>query len=216
MLTARLVSIVRQPAPHYPKKRATRDERAFADQATRIIRAIVRSTTFLNRVQRAEYSWSFWLAPDNTLHQKTSKEVADIISGAVGAGDGARGGDVDLVITLADLSEKALAKTFPRERETQTDRDFFEQCLKDKNPGELAAVWMHEWMHTLGFVHRTDIGDQFDVPYTIERIVRALSASLSWRRTGMRRSAGSPNHRARARSARKRKPQPRTAKKLKR
>src|SRR4029450_1356322 len=151
MLTARLVSIVNDP-----ERPVTPEEREFAEQATELIGDIVSTKEFLDEVRSSTYSWSFWLAPDNTLRQKTPNEVADIISSGGGGRAASPGGSIDLVITLADLSEKALAKTFPRDSETQTDTDFFERCRQASNPGELAAVWMHEWMHALGFVHRTD------------------------------------------------------------
>jgi hypothetical protein len=172
MLTAQLVKFVSLE----PGDPVTPKDLEFAKQATEMIRDIASTEEFLDKVRSSTYSWSFWLAPDNTLRQKTPNEVADIMTAGVGDGAGSPGGSIDLVIALADLSEKALAKTFPRDSETQTDTDFFERCLEERNPGELAAVWMHEWMHALGFVHRTDVGDQFDVPYTIERIVRELSA----------------------------------------
>lgn len=178
MLTARL-SIGRRLEPNGRKKPVTLEERKFAEKATRMIRVIVRTKKFLDEARNSIYSWPFWLAPDNTLKEKTAEQIADIIRSGVEDGAGSPDGKIDLVITLTDLSEKALAKTFPRDSETQTDTDFFKWCLEADNPGELAAVWMHEWTHVLGFVHRTDVGDQADVPYTIERIVRALSAPRS-------------------------------------
>jgi hypothetical protein len=189
MLTAQLVSIVRRLTPNAQKKRVTREEREFAEEATATIRKVVGNKAFLDTVRRSNFSWAFWLAPDNTMREQEPEQVAAIISAGVEGGVGPPDGSVDLAIVLADLSEKALARTLPRESETQTDTDFFERCLKASDPGELAAVWMHEWMHALGFVHRTDVGDQDDVPYTIERIVRNLAARRTRAKARRRRHA---------------------------
>lgn len=173
MPTAVIASIIRRETTAPPRQLSARD-RAFADRALDALNCALAHPDFFARVRAAEYSSALWLSSVNTLTTLTGDEIAEIIA-AAGDGSAEADGTIGLTIELTKLRAGILAFTDPRDPVNTIDSGFFDDCVARDDPPSLAALWMHEWMHSAGFQHRVRSGELSDVACTVERIVRELA-----------------------------------------
>lgn len=174
MLTARLVSIVRRATPQAPSSPVSSVDKDFAKRAVAKLSDIISNPAFFDEVVSAPYSTTLWLAPDNSELTPDPQGVVDIIKSGVEGGYPNRDETLNLSVALVNLWSGIQGSTLPRAREIRIDTDFFADCQRRSDLGSLAAVLMHEWMHTAGFIHPL-LGDDHDAPSIVHRIVERLA-----------------------------------------
>ena len=150
------------------------EDKEFAERAIDALNWALHDPGFLQQVKTAPYSSSIWLSPNNTLLTLTGDEIADIIVSGVEGGSPPNG-IVDIRVEISNLRDGARGSTEIHNPLTTIDTDFFDDCVLRDAPRDLAALFMHEWMHSAGFEHRIPGGEDRDVPSMLQQIVADLS-----------------------------------------
>ena len=176
MASAVITSIVRRDRSDSPPEPLSPKDSAFAERAIDALNRALDHPAFLPSIRAATYSSALWLSPVNTLKTVTGEEVARIIV-AGGSNSSSSSAAIGLTIELTKLRAGIRGFTETRDTLNTIDSGFFDDCVARDDPEALAALWMHEWMHSAGFQHRGRTGEQSDVACTIERLVRELSGA---------------------------------------
>lgn len=132
-------------------------QQEIAHAAIRLLEQALNHGSFAGRVRAARFTR--WHEDDAGRHsERTVEEVLDIIQ----TGRELRTGndyEIDLRVRLERL------RRWPRRNRVLGSTDiggptivtaywFINECIDRADPGELAAHWMHEWLHVAGFFHR--------------------------------------------------------------
>jgi len=154
------------------------DRYAFAERARVALQFVLAKPEFLQRVRDAKYTATLFDVPHGSQGPIGAAGVAPKILAGVGGGGSPSPDDphtVALTLRLAYLEAGSDAATRAHSTLSQIEPSFVDDCMRRDDVGLLAAVLMHEWMHSLGFVHQDPrVVDRGDVPYAIEGIVVAL------------------------------------------
>jgi hypothetical protein len=124
--------------------------------------------SFADRVRHKQFTrWH-----RNEQHRETELPVEEILiiieSGRELYSDADH--EIDLSVRLK-LMPRAVGKTPIGGPIIRTAYWFINDCVRDDNPAELAAHWMHEWLHVAGFYHRGGNDAREDVPYVVGEVI---------------------------------------------
>jgi hypothetical protein len=124
--------------------------------------------SFADRVKRKQFTrWH-----TNEHHRETELGVEEVLtiieSGRELYSDADH--EIDLSVRLQYMP-RAVGKTPIGGPVIRTAYWFMRSCVRDDNPAELAAHWMHEWLHVAGFHHHGGNDARGDVPYVVGEVV---------------------------------------------
>ncbi|MBN8613209.1 MAG: hypothetical protein J0L92_21635, partial [Deltaproteobacteria bacterium] len=88
--------------------------------------------------------------------------------------------EIDLRVQFRNFGifkRKTVGQTVEGQAIIETAYWFVDQCIAANDEAPLAAHWLHEWMHNVGYRHDTTGGDGGDVAYAIGELLYALVRS---------------------------------------
>jgi hypothetical protein len=109
------------------------------------------------------------LYPFDQANGYTNQEIYDMIMSGADKFNTMSDGDIDVQITLYYSWKRTIGYTYPSTWATWVNRRFFSKF----DSGEIAGNVVHEYMHNMGFGHRT-AKDHDSVPYAVGYLVRDL------------------------------------------
>lgn len=154
-------------------RNANASQRALGERAIQTLTAVVNDPEFIERVGNADYSRRRWKDENRVPRDVTNAKVVELIeSGSEHRQP--RDEEVDLTIRLMRLEKPTTLGyvLFPSPLITTNSTWFNKQLPNDAL--SVAAHWMHEWTHVVGFTHvKADPRPvrRRDVSYTVGRIV---------------------------------------------
>jgi predicted TIM-barrel fold metal-dependent hydrolase len=146
--------------------------RTFADRAVDVLRAVVNDPRFLDGVRTSSFSSSRRLTTDGLRRSMTPEQVAELIAEGREIGTGADA-TIDLHIVVEAMHGSTVGYVNVPDTVIHTSRAFLDEWMRNDDPLSLAAHWMHEWMHVVGFEHPR-FGKRRDVAYRVGDLVEAL------------------------------------------
>lgn len=146
-------------------------QQRLAHRAVEELEWALNHPSFADRVRRARFTR--WHSDEQQRATELPvQEILTIIeSGRELYSDGDH--EIDLSVRLRYM-RRAIGVTSIGGPIIHTAYWFMNECVRDDNPAELAAHWMHEWLHVAGFFHRGGNGARGDVPYVVGEVILAM------------------------------------------
>ena len=116
-----------------------------------------------------EFKDAVLIYPFDQANGTTNKEIYDMIMSGADKFNTMEDGDIDVQIEMYYSFGRAIGYTYPSTWFTWINRKFFKRF----DHSEIAGNVVHEYMHNLGFGHRT-AKDHDSVPYAIGYLVRDM------------------------------------------
>ena len=95
-----------------------------------------------------------------------------LLSGAEGGSSS--GGRIAIEVCLKSFEKGVLGSTALRESPFYTSYWFINSCIENEDPESLAAHFIHEWLHVIGFYHFPGNSARNDVAYNVGNAVKKL------------------------------------------
>ena len=146
---------------------------AITQLACQRLETALNDPAFPQRVLTATYTARWRVMEKGPDQQIEPQQILDMIMGGREAGKRANG-EIDLYIQFKPMMQGVLGSTTLGKFPIQTAYWFVNSCIADNDPDNLAAHFMHEWMHVAGFYHLGGNGARGDVAYVIGQIVLDL------------------------------------------
>jgi predicted TIM-barrel fold metal-dependent hydrolase len=153
------------------------EHRTFADRTVETLREVVNHPAFLEAVRSSKYS-STWRSIDSGRRERATPDaIAELI--ATGHERGSVADSViDLRVVVEPLSSGSLGVVYPPSPVIHTNISFYEEWMNVPDPLSLAAHWMHEWMHVVGFYHPF-FQKRRDVAYRVGDLVSVIGRDIA-------------------------------------
>lgn len=146
---------------------------AITEQACRRLETALNDSRFPERVLTATYTARWRIMEDGPDREIAPADILQMILSGKETGTAADA-EVDLYIQFKPMMQGVLGSTTLGKFPIQTAYWFVNSCIAANDPDNLAAHFMHEWMHVAGFYHLGGNGARGDVAYVIGQIVLDL------------------------------------------
>lgn len=146
-------------------------QRAIAQSAAGVIQDVVNRQSFRDEIAKRKFASASFVAgasQPNVLRL--------ILSGAEHGTEADE--EIDLRIRFRSFGifkRKTVGQTVEGQATIETAYWFVNQCIAADDAAPLAAHWLHEWMHNVGYVHDSTGGDEHDVAYAVGEILYRLA-----------------------------------------
>ena len=148
-------------------------QKEFADEAVRLLGLAINHPRFASLVRAATFAaWH-----DDHEQEVSVAEVLNIIETGRELKTGADY-ELDLYVRLLRLRRRTVGWTDVGGPVITTAYWYINQCIRAQDPADLAAHWMHEWLHVAGFYHHEGNRTRGDVPYVIGQLVYDLLGQI--------------------------------------
>jgi len=144
------------------------------EQAAELIKEVVASEEFKNRVLNHRYNGKKQFANNNGL---TNRQIYNKILEGAEQLRPSKDNEMDLDLELyTDNSTNVVGYTYPNTNRVWMNNKYFSK----NTPALVTTNMMHEWLHKLGFGHDAKATPQrpYSVPYAVGYIVRDLAKKL--------------------------------------
>jgi hypothetical protein len=140
-------------------------------KATELIKKIVRSEEFKNRVLEFEYKGKKQFFDNLGL---TNQEIYERIINGAETMNPEKNSKMDVEIELYHEKTNTIGYTYPNVVRIWMNKKYFEKY----SPVQVADNLFHEWMHKLGFDHalRHNQDRPYSVPYALGYLIEELAA----------------------------------------
>ena len=148
-------------------------QKAMAERATAMMRDVVNRPAFREAVASRKFDSASFVGGG-----QQPDVLRLILSGAEFETES--DAEIDLRVRFRSFGifkRKTVGQTVEGQAPIETAYWFVNQCIAADDEAPLAAHWLHEWMHNVGYRHDTTGGDGDDVAYAVGELLYALVRS---------------------------------------